>query len=141
MRLTNLRRFAQPRTRQRIRRRHQWRSHGWGQTFFAYELLESRLALTGTHAAIFPDHSDTIETADSPTSITAGDFNGDGVLDLATADILANRVSILLNVRSKRPFRWLLANAPTFSLPPTLTETASTIWVLPIWSRKMFLLF
>ena len=35
---------------------------------------------------------------DSPASIIAGDFNGDGILDIATGDYLANRVSILLGL-------------------------------------------
>ena len=33
----------------------------------------------------------------SPSSITVGDFNGDGRLDLATANERANSVSILIN--------------------------------------------
>lgn len=36
-------------------------------------------------------------TGDTPLSVVAGDLNGDGKLDLATADYFANKVSVLLN--------------------------------------------
>jgi hypothetical protein len=33
---------------------------------------------------------------DAPLGIATGDFNGDGEIDLATADLLSNSVSVLL---------------------------------------------
>ena len=50
--------------------------------------------------AVAPDAfqlEDTLAAGSGPTGIVAGDFTGDGVLDLAVADSDSNRVSILLN--------------------------------------------
>ena len=38
----------------------------------------------------------TFPTGDSPESVATGDFNGDGVTDLATANEFGNSISILL---------------------------------------------
>ncbi|MEH2264286.1 FG-GAP-like repeat-containing protein [Nostoc sp.] len=39
-------------------------------------------------------------TPTTPTSVTVGDFNGDGLLDLAAANIDSNNISVLLNNHS-----------------------------------------
>lgn len=40
----------------------------------------------------------TFATGDSPRSVTTGDFNGDGITDLATANFQSNDLSVLLGV-------------------------------------------
>jgi hypothetical protein len=40
---------------------------------------------------------------DAPRSVTTGDFNGDGLTDLAVANQVADNVSILLNLGFSQP--------------------------------------
>lgn len=64
-------------------------------------------ALTVLFAAIMqPTHAQewrgyplpTIAAGNAPQSVTTGDFNGDGITDLATANINSDDVSVLLNL-------------------------------------------
>lgn len=48
-------------------------------------------------------------TGSNPRGIAAADFNGDGVLDLATADQNDNTVSVLLNMPHDGPVWWVVA--------------------------------
>ena len=70
----------------------------------------------------------------SPISITMGDFDKDGKLDLATANVNSNDVSILLGERRRRLLRLsstiplTRASIPIPSPQETSTETETLIW-------------
>ncbi|MBD1208970.1 MAG: VCBS repeat-containing protein, partial [Ignavibacteria bacterium] len=59
----------------------------------------------------------------SPISITGGDFDGDGDLDLAVANLTSNDVSILLNALPMN----VLGNVPPFTPRPTTTPLLNTM--------------
>jgi len=65
-----------------------------------------------TNAAV-SNGLDTFTVGDRPTDVTGGDFNGDGHIDLAVANLESNNISILLN------------NAGTGFLEPTNVPTGS----------------
>lgn len=52
---------------------------------------------TATTNAPVSNGVDTLTVGDRPTDVTGGDFNGDGHIDLAVANLGSNNVSILLN--------------------------------------------
>ena len=76
----------------------------------------------GTFAAQQP-----FAAGEGPISVTTGDFNGDGVTDLATANIYSDDVSVLLGVRRRhlrgprKPSRRELVPFPS----PRATSTAT----------------
>jgi hypothetical protein len=65
-------------------------------------------AAPASAAVSFAPHAD-FGANSYPTSIATGDLNGDGKLDLATANQLSNDVSVLLNTAASG------ASAPTFA--------------------------
>ena len=88
----------------------------------------------------FHQLSGTIAAGSGPSAIVAGDFTGDGVLDLAVADANSGQVSILLNngngtfqaprsyLVGSLPRRWWRATSATGTStwpPPTPIPTAS----------------
>ncbi len=78
--------FANSRGQRHHRRRSLLRAAPLGASL---EILEDRCLLSFDPVASFP-------VGGSPQAIVTGDFNNDGHLDLATADPVANTVSVLL---------------------------------------------
>ena len=62
------------------------------------ELLEDRTLLDGAGHGLFP--GEVFETGEQPMSVVSGDFNSDGVIDLATASSFGR--SVICSARPRR---------------------------------------
>jgi FG-GAP-like repeat/Dockerin type I domain/CARDB len=94
-------------------RYHRRRSFGDAHFVLRGERLEERLVLSGSGfelpdvaliaegesngSQLFPDIEGSFEVGHEPFSIATGDFNGDGVADIATANLESDDVSVLLS--------------------------------------------
>ena len=65
-------------------------------------------------------------TGTYPLSVSVGDFNGDGKTDLATANLLSNSVSVLLNNTIFHATLTITDHNPA-NIAPTLTAFSSTV--------------
>ena len=77
--------------------------------------------------------SGTLAAGSGPSAIVAGDFAGNGRLDLAVADSNSNQVSILLNNGNgtfQAPQSYAVGSCPWRSRRPT-SATAISIWLSP----------
>ena len=70
----------------------------WQEPAFSIELLEQRLLLSGNGFDFPGEVPPSYTVGDEPLSMTSGDFDGDGDVDLATANSGNSTVSVLLNL-------------------------------------------
>ena len=82
---------------------------------------------SGTLVPIFSYDFSTVDPADSPTSVAAGDFNGDGILDLA---VTVARSTIARPVAPARIMVFLGKGDGTFLAPVSSNSPVVSIWSL-----------
>ena len=80
---------------------------------------------TTTPGSLTPTYSAKTDftTANDPEYLAMGDFNGDGKLDLATANYSSTNMSVLMNTTTPG------ASTPTFSAKTDFTTGSGAIWI------------